>query len=338
MTVRWGMLATSGIGRVAARAIAAADGAELVAVAGRDPARTAAYAREVGAPSAYGTCEDLLAADDVDAVYVPLPIALHTGWSVRALEAGKHVLCEKPLALDPADVVAAFDAADRAGRLLVEGFMWRLHPQTRLVRRLLNDGAVGDLATVRATLTVSAPEGDIRRTTDLGGGALADLGSYCVSAIRLFGGEPSSVRAVRVLDPAGTGEGHDLRASAVLTLPGDGMGVLDVGLDLERRDQLEIVGTAGRIVVDDPWLCRTGTVRLIRGEVAETLPVDPSGSHRLAAAGPDNEDAYRIEFEAASAAFAGVVPPAFGRADAVAQARALAATRRAAACGAPVAL
>ncbi|TWS26674.1 Gfo/Idh/MocA family oxidoreductase [Tsukamurella sputi] len=332
------MLSTSGIGRVAARAIAAADGAELVAVAGREPDRAAAYAAEVGAPVAYGSYEELLADSGIDAVYVPLPITLHGEWAIRALEAGKHVLCEKPLTLDPDEATAVFDAAERAGRLAIEGFMWRLHPQTLLVRRLLAEGAVGELALVRAALSVSAPPGDIRRTTDLGGGALADLGGYCVSAVRLFGGEPSTVRAVRVADPTGTGAGHDLRASAILELDSGAMGLIDVGLDLERRDQLELVGTSGRIVVDDPWLCRSGTIELIRGERSESPPADPSGAFRLTAAGPDNEDAYRIEFEAASAAFAGEASPAFGRADAIAQARALAAARRSAAEGATVRL
>ncbi|KXP06564.1 Gfo/Idh/MocA family protein [Tsukamurella pseudospumae] len=338
MTVRWGLLSTSGIGRVAARAVAAADGADLAAVAGREPGRAADYATHVGAPVSYGSYEDLLADADIDAVYVPLPITLHAEWAVRALEAGKHVLCEKPLTLDPDEATAVFDAAERADRIAVEGFMWRLHPQTLLVQRLVREGAIGDLAHVRAALTVSAPAGDIRRTTDLGGGALADLGGYCVSAVRLFGGEPTTVRAVRTADPVGTGAGHDLRASAVFELPAGRLGLIDVGLDLERRDQLELVGTEGRIVVDDPWLCRAGIVELIRGERSERLPVDPDGAYRLAPPGPDNEDAYRIEFEAASAAFAGGPAPAFGRADAIAQARVLAATRRSAAEGVTVTL
>ncbi|WP_336672102.1 Gfo/Idh/MocA family protein [Tsukamurella sp. USMM236] len=338
MTVRWGLLATSGIGRVAARAIAAAGGAELAAVAGRDTGRAAAYAAEVESPAAYGSYEELLADSGIDAVYVPLPITLHGEWAIRALEAGKHVLCEKPLTLDPDEATAVFDAAERAGRHAIEGFMWRLHPQTLLVRRLLAEGAIGELALVRAALSVSAPAGDIRRTTDLGGGALADLGGYCVSAVRLFGGEPSTVRAVRVADPAGTGAGHDLRASAVLELEGGVLGLIDVGLDLDRRDQLELVGTEGRIVVDDPWLCRFGAVELIRGERAERLPADPGGAFGLTPPGPDNEDAYRIEFEAASAAFAGGAEPAFGRNDAIAQARALAAARRSAAEGVTIVL
>ncbi|MCS3781943.1 Gfo/Idh/MocA family protein [Tsukamurella ocularis] len=338
MTVRWGLLSTSGIGRVAARAIAAADGAGLAAVAGRDADRATAYAAEVGAPVAYGRYEDLLEDTGIDAVYVPLPITLHGEWAIRALEAGKHVLCEKPLTLDPDEATAVFDAAERAERHAIEGFMWRLHPQTLLVRRLLAEGAIGELALVRAALSVSAPAGDIRRTTALGGGALADLGGYCVSAVRLFGGEPSTVRAVRVADPAGTGASHDLRASAVLELEGGVLGLIDVGLDLERRDQLELVGTAGRIVVDDPWLCRYGAVELIRGERSERLPADPDGAFRLTAAGPDNEDAYRIEFEAASSAFAGGAEPVFGRNDAIAQARVLAAARRSAAEGVTVVL
>jgi D-xylose 1-dehydrogenase (NADP+, D-xylono-1,5-lactone-forming) len=127
---------------------------------------------------------------------------MHTPWTLRALEAGKHVLCEKPLATSPTDAARCFDAAEAAGRVVVEGFMWRHHPQTVLVRRLVAEGAIGRLATIRAALSVDVPPGDIRRSPALGGGALYDLGSYCVSAARLFGGHPTRVWAEPVPDGA----------------------------------------------------------------------------------------------------------------------------------------
>jgi D-xylose 1-dehydrogenase (NADP+, D-xylono-1,5-lactone-forming) len=157
---------------------------------------------------------------------------MHTEWTVKALEAGKHVLCEKPFATSAADAARCFDAAERAGRRCVEGLMWRHHPQTTLARKLVADGSIGRLAHVRAALSVSVEPGDIRRSVELGGGALGDLGCYCVSAIRLFAGEPDLVHASQVRDgPAGV----DLRLAATLRLPGDVLAQFDVGLDRQRR-------------------------------------------------------------------------------------------------------
>lgn len=327
MTVRWGMLSTAGIGRVAAAALRGSGVAELVAVGGRDAGKAAAYAAELGVPHSAGSYDALLARDDVDAVYVPLPIALHAEWTTRALRAGKHVLCEKPFTPTAAQAAACFDVAQAAGRHCVEGLMWRHHPQTLLAQRLVADGAVGRVAFVRAALAVRVDPGDIRRTGRLGGGALLDLGCYCVSAIRLFGGEPVAVSAARVVDTAPGADGGDLRLAATLTLPGDALAQFDVALDHPRRDELEIVGTAGRIVVPDPWLCREASVHLHRDGAVERLAADPDD--RFALRDPDL-DAYRIEFENASRVITGEVAPAFGRDDAIAQATALERVREAA--------
>ena len=338
-TVRWGMLSTAGIGRVVAAAIRGSTEAEFVAVAGRDAGKAAAYAGELGVPHAFGSYQDLLASDEVDAVYVPLPIALHTEWTIRALRAGKHVLCEKPFAMTAADAAACFDAAESAGRVCVEGLMWRHHPQTLLAQRLIAEGAIGDVAFIRAALSVRVPAGDIRRTGRLGGGAVLDLGCYCISAIRLFGGQPLSVSAAQVIDTAPGADGADLRLAATLTLPGDALAQFDVALDHPRRDELEIIGTAGKLTVPDPWLCRSGHLELERGGAGERLPVDPAGRYGLGdPADPDNDDAYRIEFENASRVIAGGAAPAFGRADAIGQAAAVEAVRMAAATGTTVTL
>ncbi|GAA4391343.1 Gfo/Idh/MocA family protein [Tsukamurella soli] len=327
---RWGMLSTADIGRTVAAALRSSQTAELVAVAGRHGAKAAAFAAELGIPTSYGCYDALLADDSIDAVYIPLPNTLHAEWTIRALRAGKHVLCEKPFALTPAEVDACFDAADAADRWCIEGFMWRLHPQTLLTSKLLADGVIGDLATVRASLTVDAPAGNIRRRTDLGGGALWDLGCYCVSAIRLFAGRPAAVGATQIVDPLATGEGHDLRMVAHFTMPRNVLGQLDVGLDLTRRDLLELVGTRGRIVVPDPWLCRAGYVTVVRDGHEERFEADPSGEYGLAPAAPHNTDAYRIEFEAASHAITTRQAPRFGRADAAEQAEVIDAVRRSA--------
>jgi predicted dehydrogenase len=337
------MLSTAGIGRVVASATRGSSEAEFVAVAGRDAGKAAAYAAELGVPRSFGSYDELLASDDVDAIYVPLPIALHTEWTIKALQAGKHVLCEKPFAVTAADAAACFDAADRARRVCIEGLMWRHHPQTLLAQKLIADGAIGDVAFIRAALTVGVDPGDIRRTGRLGGGAVLDLGCYCLSAIRLFGGQPRSVSAAQVVDTVPGADGGDLRLAATFTLPGPtgsngALAQLDVALDYPRRDELEIIGTAGKIVVPDPWLCRFGEIVLERDGSTERLPVDPDGHYRLGDPTDDNDDAYRIEFENASRVISGAITPTFGRADAVDQAAAIEAVRQAAATGTTVTL
>jgi predicted dehydrogenase len=320
------MLSTAGIGRVVASAIRGSTEAQFAAVAGRDAGKAAGYAAELGVPRSFGSYAELLACDEVDAVYLPLPIALHTEWTIAALRAGKHVLCEKPFAMTAADAAACFDVADEAGRLCIEGLMWRHHPQTLLAQQLIADGAIGRLAHIRAALTVDVEPGDIRRTGRLGGGAVLDLGCYCVSAIRLFGGQPLRVSAEQVVDTATGADGGDLRLAATLALPDDVLVQFDVALDFPRRDELELIGTGGKIVIPDPWLCRHGCVELERDGKTEHL-----------SAGAD-DDPYRTEFVVASRAIEAGATPTFGRADAVDQAAALEAVRRAAATGVRVEL
>ena len=160
-----------------------------------------------GSSAPYGSYEALLADDDVEAVYVSLPNALHVPWSIRALEAGKHVLCEKPLGRTPEAVERAFDTADRQGRLLMEAFMYRHHPQTQKLKELVGSGAVGELRQIRTafTFTLDLPE-DVRWRPELEGGSLLDLGCYCVSVSRLLGG-----RAGAGLRPAEAGADGDRR-------------------------------------------------------------------------------------------------------------------------------
>jgi xylose dehydrogenase (NAD/NADP) len=303
-----------------------------VAVASRDADRARACAGELGLEASFGSYEELLASCQVDAVYVPLPVAMHTEWTVKALEAGKHVLCEKPFATSAADAARCFDAAEAAGRYCVEGLMYRHHPQTTLARQLVAGGAIGCLAHVRAALSVSVPPDDIRRSLELGGGALGDLGCYCASAIRLFAGEPERVWATQVHDDEG---GVDLRLAATLRLPADVLAQFDVALDLTRRDELELVGTAGRLTVPDPWLCRATHLELSRDGRVEHVPVDPEGAFDLT--DPDH-DVYRIELDTVSAALAGGGQPSFGRSDALAQAKVLEALYRSAELGTPVGL
>jgi D-xylose 1-dehydrogenase (NADP+, D-xylono-1,5-lactone-forming) len=320
--VRWGVLSTASIGRLVIEAARQAEQAEFVAVASREADRARRFADELGLEASFGSYEELLASDTVDAVYVALPVSMHTEWTVRSLAAGKHVLCEKPLAASPEDASRCFDAAESAGKLCAEGLMYRHHPQTVRARKLVSDGAIGRLANVRAALSVSVDPSDIRRSVELGGGALLDLGCYCVSAVRLFAGQPARVYAEQVTDGAA---GVDLRFAATMRTPNDVLGQFDIGLDLPRRDELELIGINGKLTIPDPWLCRQGYLDLERGGQRERLPADPSGTFGL---GDPDHDVYRIELDTISAAIARGDQSSFGRTDAIGQATLLEALRR----------
>src|SRR5436190_8955363 len=203
--VKWGIVSTADINRKVIPGAHASDKVDLVAVASRDQAKADAYAREWKIPRAYGSYEDLLADPEIEAVYISLPNTLHCEWSIKAMEAGKHVLCEKPLSRHPDEVASAFDAADRTGMLLMEAFMYRHNPQTKKLKELVDGGAIGELRLIRSTFSYSLyDDSNIRLRTEVEGGALMDVGCYCVSGSRLLGGDPTSVRADAWYGPTGT--------------------------------------------------------------------------------------------------------------------------------------
>ena len=300
--VRWGILSTARINAKLLAGAREATGVDVVAVGSRDRARGEQFAAEYGIGRVHDSYEALLGDDDVEAVYIPLPNSLHVPWSINALEAGKHVLCEKPLTRREADAEAAFDAAERAGRLLMEAFMWRYHPQTEALVRLSEE--IAPLRVVRAAFGFRLPDEDtanVRLQADLDGGALMDVGCYCVSALRLLCGEPDRVSA-ELVGRAGV----DGRLAGVLRFPGDVLGMFDCGLDVPPRGVIEIVGEGGTLVAEDPW--HGIAPRLTRD--GEEIPVQ--------AANP-----YGLELEDLSAAIRSGGEPRLGRADAVAQARAI---------------
>ena len=308
--VRWGILSTARINQKLLAGAREAAGVDVVAVGSRDRARGEDFAAEHGIGRVHGSYEALLADDEVEAVYIPLPNSLHVPWSIKALEAGKHVLCEKPLTRRPAEAVAAFDAAERAGRLLMEAFMWRYHPQTDALVRLA--GEIAPLRVVRAAFGFPLPAdpANVRWQGELDGGALMDVGCYCVSALRLLGGEPERVSAEAV------GEDVDTRLAAVLRLPDGVLGTFDCGFDVPPRGVIEVVGEGGTLVAEDPW--HGQAPRLTRD--GEEVPV--------ATANP-----YRLELEDFSAAIREGRAPRLGRDDAVGQARAIEALYAAAGSG-----
>jgi D-xylose 1-dehydrogenase (NADP+, D-xylono-1,5-lactone-forming) len=328
--LRWGVLSTGSIASMVVRATRGSDLTDFAAVASRGGDRAERFAAEHGVAHVFGSYDELLASDVVDTVYVALPPSMHAEWTVRALGAGKHVLCEKPLVLTEADAVRTFAAAEAADRVLVEGFMYRLHPQTELLEKLLAEGVLGDVRLVRTALSIATDEGDIRRSRALGGGALHDLGGYCLSATRLVAGEPLQAYAEAVLDD----DGVDLALGATLCMPAGVVAHFDVGLLHTRRDELEVVGSDGTLVVPDPWVCRAGQVEIRRGAEVEVMEVEVPAGYAVG----QEEDVYRIELDRVSAAITSGARLPFGRGDAVAQARALEAVRTSYQRGAPVSL
>jgi len=300
--VRWGVLSTARINRKLLAGARDAQNARVVAVASRDRARGEAFAAEHGIERLHDSYDALLADDDIEAVYIPLPNALHVPWSIRALEAGKHVLCEKPLTRRAADAKAAFDAADRAGRLLMEAFMWRYHPQTEALARLAQE--IAPLRVVRAAFGFPLPAdpANVRLQGALEGGSLMDVGCYCVSALRLLAGEPERVSGEAV--PGG--DGVDVRFAGMLRFAGGVLGTFDCGFDVPPRGGIEVVGEGGTLMAEDPW--HGVAPRLTRD--GEEVAVE--------AANP-----YRLELEDFSSAIRDGRAPRLGRADAIGQARAI---------------
>ena len=321
--MRWGLLSTANINRKLLGGAEGTDEATVAAVASRDRSRAEAFAREHGIERALGSYEALLEDPEIDAVYNPLPNSMHVPWTVRALEAGKHVLCEKPMSRHPEQVEAAFAAARQQGRHLEEAFMWRHHPQTHKLRELLDAGVVGRLRMVTASFSFPlADVGDIRMQAGLDGGSLMDVGCYCVSGIRLVSGsEPERVHGEQVLGP----EGVDVAFSATLRLPDDVLGQFDCGFVISARDELEAVGEDGSLFLDDPWKGRAPVIEVRRDGEVEEIAVEAA-------------DPYACELADFAAAARGDAPARFGAADALAQARAIEALHASAESGAPVAL
>jgi xylose dehydrogenase (NAD/NADP) len=287
----------------------------VVAVGSRDLARAEEFASTWGIDRAYGTYDELLADGDVEAVYIPLPNTMHSEWSIRALEAGKHVLCEKPFSRHVADVERAFDAAEAAGLHLSEAFMYRHHPQTARLAELVASGAIGELRLIRSAFSYSLYDADnIRLRTDVEGGALMDVGCYCVSGARLLGGEPDSVVGSAHVGPSGT----DWVFTGMMHFPGDVVALFDCGTSLPDRSELEAIGTEGSLYLADPWHCQKPVIEVRTGGGVERIEVE--------AANP-----YQLELEDMNAAIHGERPPLLGRADAIGQARAIDALFRSAA-------
>lgn len=319
--IRWGILGTGDINKKLLRGARQSAEVEVVAVASRDRERAAAFAREHEIPRSFGTYEAMLGDPDVDAVYISLPNALHHPWTMTALAAGKHVLCEKPYTRRPDEVGVAFDAAERAGLVLSEAFMWRHTGQTQRLVDLLPQ--VGRLQTVRATFSFALEPAalesadNIRLRPELDGGSLMDVGCYCVSGARLLAGEePVAAFGTQDVGPSGV----DIRFNGLLRFPSGVVAEFSTGFTT-FHESLEAIGTTGSLRLPDPWHNRTGLIY----QDDDAIRVEPMNP-------------YQLELENVGAAIRGEAEPLLGRDDALGQARAIAALYESAALGAEVAL
>jgi predicted dehydrogenase len=322
--VRWGIISTADINTKVLAGLQGSPAVDVIAVGSRSRASAEEFASAHGIARAYGSYEELLADPDVEAVYIPLPNGLHVPWTLASLAAGRHVLCEKPLSPRAEEVERCFDAAEAAGLVLSEGFMWRHTPQAERLESLVREGAIGELRLVRAAFSFPLDRfPDVRWDADLEGGALMDVGSYCVSGSRLLAGaEPERVTGESVMAETGV----DSRFAGLLRFPGDLLATFDCGFDIAPRDELEAIGSTGSLFLDDPWHSVEPRIEL-RGA---------DGSVELIEV--ERANPYRLEFEDVSAAIRGEREPRLGRADSVGQARAIEALLRSAAEGRPVAV
>lgn len=324
--VRWGVMGAAAINEALLPGLLAASNATLHAIASRRPDAAAREAERWGAPVAHDAYEALLADDAVDAVYVPLPNHLHAEWTVRALDAGKHVLCEKPLALSEAEIERIAGAAERSGRLALEAFMYRFTPRWQRAREILAQGLIGEPRIVRVGFAFKQhpPGYNIRFDPAAGGGIVWDMGCYATNMARdLFGAEPLSLVATGHTRPGGEVE---TSVEAILTFGEGRSAVVHTSFDYPNPySQVEVVGTGGWIAMPGtgmrrepftPLLWHAGEAEVFEGgaePAVESFPfVDP----------------YRLEVEHLGDCILHGRAPRYGLDDALANVRALTAMFR----------
>lgn len=317
--VGWGLLGASGIAnRALAPAIAESAHGRLVAVASRDVAKAGTFAAKHAIARSYGSYQALLADEEVEVVYVSLPNSEHVTWAIRAVEAGKHVLCEKPMHCDPAEVRRLYDAAERANRIVMEAFMYRHHPDTQALFGCVGNGEIGEVYHARAALSFSMPlAGNIRLDPALHGGALMDLGCYAISALRILAGEPRRVSGFAHMGATGV----DMRVTAFMECQQGATATFNCGMDLPGQSSLEVIGSKGILRAEWPFFrpffphIDPPKIEVRVGLESRLLP--------LTDANP-----YVLQVDNLSRSICGTERPLLGRSDACAQAKVIDALRR----------
>ena len=271
-TLRWGLLSTARINKKLIAPLRLSKRSTLLAVASRSQEKADSYAREQKIQRAYRSYEALLADSEIDVIYNPLPNHLHAEWSIKAVEAGKHVLCEKPLALTLADVDAMAAAAGRTGKIIAEAFAYRAHPHMRKIKEIISSGLLGKLKMVHGSFTfVMTKDDDIRWDPQMGGGGLWDIGCYPLSFTRtVLGKEPLEVFGWQVTSPTGVDEVF----AGQLRFPGDIFFQLDCSFKIPSHAFVEIVGDEGTLNIPEPFnLLARKTLYLTRDGKTSTIVV-----------------------------------------------------------------
>lgn len=300
--LRFGVLGSANIGKNQVNpAIRTARNAELVSVASRDEARAVAFAEAGGFRRHHGSYEALVADPEIDAVYIPLPNSMHREWTIRAAEEGKHILCEKPLATSVAEAREMQAAADANGVVLMEAFMYRFHPRTVRLLELAKPETIGDLRMIRSSFVVKLPSAtNIRFYPELGGGALRDLGCYCIDVSRrIAGAEPVEVQAFATWNDRGV----DVAMTATLRFPNDVAAQFDCSFLMERREFVEAAGLAAS--VSSPAETFVNSVDTV--EILERRNLSADVHHPVRG---DNH--YRLMVEYFADAVIGKTPPRYG--------------------------
>ena len=283
--IRWGSLSTAKIARNAVvPAAELVENSRFTTVASRDLNKAKAFADELNLETAYGSYEELIDDPEIDAVYNALPNSMHFEWTLKAAEAGKHVLCEKPIADDEAQAREMAAACERNGVLLVEAFMYRFNPRLARIRELLAEGRIGDPMFIFASFAFNLRgSGNWRLGTNLAGGALADVGCYCVNVSRTLFGEPHGVYSRLEIDPE---LGVDMSGVAILDFSGHRRAVIDFSFETGGRQRVEVVGSTGSLVIPRCFLPVPGKpmpieINTASGSSVEEMPFANSYAHQL---------------------------------------------------------
>lgn len=297
----WGIISAGNISKAFARGVGASESGQLLAIASRTQEKADKFGEEFGVPRRYAGYEALLADPDVQAIYISTPHPMHAEWAVKAAEAGKHILCEKPLTLNYPEAMAVISAAQRNDVFLMEAFMYRCHPQTAKLVEIVKSGAIGQVQLIQATFSFNAGFNAESRLfkNSLGGGGILDVGCYCTSMARLIAGASLGKEVVEPIEVKGMAHvgvtGVDEYATAILKFPGEILAQLSTGVNMRQDSVVRIYGTEGSIFVPSPWFCGK---ELGHGKIAVEKYAERTTEEVLI---EDSRDLYTIEADTVAA-------------------------------------